>query len=68
MKKTNLNRLIHGIDCTKSLKVSGIYANDKGVLYLEMDGGVEVPLQKLLQQFEENMITLHITTQEEVVV
>ena len=68
MKNKVINHMLHGIDCQKTLQVSGIYANDDGHLYLEIDGGVEVSLEKILKPFEENTITLCVSAKEEGVV
>ncbi|MEG1502098.1 MAG: hypothetical protein RR370_01770 [Synergistaceae bacterium] len=69
MKKNKISStLIHGIDCVKSVTVTGILGYDDKQLYIENEEGIEIPLPELLSQFEDSTVTLTITSKEEVII
>ena len=52
--------------CKKEMAVSGIYDDDNGVPYLEVDNGVEITLAQLFSSFKDEIVTIKIKSQEEV--
>lgn len=64
----NKNKMmIHGVKCSRQISLDGIYGEDDGFLYMEVDG-VEIPLSKIMESFRDNVVKITITSAEEVMV